>query len=164
LPLRDPDEHQLASADDWFERGCELEEAREHELALDAYRRAVMLQPFFPQAHFNLANVLLSLGRRDGAEERFRMALEQDHNLAVAWFNLASVQEAAGRVAEALASLKRAVRVAPAYADAHFNLASCYEQVGQLANAAHHWEQYLKLDATSEWAKMARERLNAIDD
>lgn len=164
LPLRDPDEQQLASADDWFERGCELEESRENDFALDAYRRAVMLHPVFPQAHFNMANVLLALGRRDAAEERFRVALEQDHNLAAAWFNLSNVQESAGRISEAIASLKRAIKVAPGYADAHFNLASCFEQVGQLANAAHHWEQYLKLDSSSEWARIARQRLSAIDD
>jgi Tfp pilus assembly protein PilF len=73
------------------------------------------------------------------------------------------VQESAGRLGEAIVSLKRAIKVAPAYADAHFNLASCYEQVGQLANAAHHWEQYLKLDSTSEWSSIARDRLRAID-
>jgi len=66
------------------------------------------------------------------------------------------------RVHEAIAALKRALQIAPLYADAHFNLASCYEQVGQLANAAHHWEQYLKLDSTSEWAKVAQQRLRAL--
>jgi tetratricopeptide (TPR) repeat protein len=164
LPLRDPDEQQLASADDWFERGCEMEEAGEYEPALEAYRRAVMLRAHNPEAHFNIANVLLALNRREAAEERFRVALEQDRTLAAAWYNLASVQEAAGRLNEAITSLKQAIHIAPGYADAQFNLASCYEQVGQLANAAHHWEQYLKLDSSSEWAMIARQRLRAIDD
>jgi len=153
---------QLVSADDWFERGCELEEARDYPAALAAYRRAVMLQHLFPQAHFNIANVLLALQRPDAAEERFRIALEQDRNLPAAWYNLADVLESSGRVHEAIAALKRALQIAPLYADAHFNLASCYEQVGQLANAAHHWEQYLKLDSTSEWAKVAQQRLRAL--
>jgi tetratricopeptide (TPR) repeat protein len=76
-----------------------------------------------------------------------------------AWFNLASLQESSGELDDAIRSLNRAILIDPQYADAHFNLTGCYERLGQLANAAHHWEQYLRLDNASPWAEQARRSL-----
>ncbi|MHC5002727.1 MAG: tetratricopeptide repeat protein [Planctomycetota bacterium] len=149
-------------AESWLDRGHAWEEQEEHERAAEAYRKALSIQPHFPEAQFNLGNTLRALGRLEAAEERYRTALEQDPELAEAWYNLADVQEEVGRVAEAAASLAEAVRISPTYADAHFNLAACCEQIGRFDDAARHWRAYLGLDPSSEWAAYARQRLAAL--
>jgi hypothetical protein len=151
-----------ASPDEWLDRGRALEEQELLEEARRAYEEALRLRCGFPEAHFNLGNVLRGLGRTQRAEECYRAALRDDPSMAAAWYNLADLQEESGRIDQAIASLRGALSASPGYADAHFNLAACCEQAGDLQAAAHHWEEYLKLDPTSKWADAARRRLRRI--
>ena len=143
----------------WFERALGLEEDERLDAAERAYREALARQPVFPEAHFNLANVLRGQGRLEAAEERYRIALAQDPALAAAWYNLADLLEETERIGDAISCLKRALQAEPAYADAHFNLAYCYEQAGRGDEAAAHWRAYLQIDPASEWARIARAHL-----
>jgi tetratricopeptide (TPR) repeat protein len=43
----------------WFEIGCKEAKANDYDHAIDAYRRAIHLKPDFPEAHYNLAQMLL---------------------------------------------------------------------------------------------------------
>ena len=144
---------------EWFEHGRLLEDQERLTEAADAYRAALALRAEFPEALFNLGNVLRGLGLQDEAEQQYRLALDQDSTMAVAWYNLADLQEEDGRVEEAQSSLLRAIEVSPGYADAHFNLAWCCERLGRSQDARTHWAAYLGLDSTSEWADVARQHL-----
>jgi tetratricopeptide (TPR) repeat protein len=99
------------------------------------------------------------LGRIDAAADAYREASKQDATLAPAWYNLADVQEEQGNLHDAVRSLQAALQASPSYADAHFNLALCYEKLKQRREAKRHWEAYLKLDGSSQWAKIARRHL-----
>jgi tetratricopeptide (TPR) repeat protein len=144
---------------DWFEYGQMCEEEERYSDAEDAYRRAIALTPQFPEAYFNLGNVIRSLGRLETAQELYYTAAVQDPAMAAAWYNLGDVQEEQGRVKEAVASLRAAVEACSTYADAHFNLALCYEKLGQRQDAASHWSAYLKLDPNSQWSEIARRHM-----
>jgi tetratricopeptide (TPR) repeat protein len=133
-------------ADGWFERGQIFETEERLEEAEDAYRNAISRSPQFPEAYFNLGNVLLELGQVDAAEEAYQTATAQDPGFAGAWYNLAHVQEERAKVAEAIASLQQALTASPGYADAHFNLALCLEKAGRQREADQHWSIYLKLE------------------
>jgi len=148
-----------STADEWFEHGRLLEDQECLTQAADAYRAALALRAEFPEAYFNLGNVLRGLGLQDAAEEQYRLALRQDSAMAVSWYNLADLQEDDGRLEEAQSSLLRAIEVCPGYADAHFNLAWCCERLGRPEDARTHWAAYLKLDPSSEWADVARQHL-----
>lgn len=149
------------SADEWLDRGERLEEAEQYEAAAEAYRRAVGLAGHLPAALFNLGNVLRAMNRSEAAEEAWRLCLAQDDQMACAWYNLADLQEEHGRTQEAITSLEAALRSAPGYADAHFNLAAYLQMAGRASEAAGHWSAYLAMDSSSEWARLARERLRA---
>jgi tetratricopeptide (TPR) repeat protein len=150
----------IAEADTSWEvaldRGLELEEEGRHADAAEAYRQAIALRPFAATAYYNLANALASAGRREAAEEMYRLALAIDPGLEIAWYNLAGVLDAGGRREEAAAALRRAVGASPAFGDARFNLAACLHDLGRPAEAAEHWREYLALDPSSEWSKIAR--------
>jgi len=151
--------HATPSGEEWFEHGQMCEEVENYSDAVEAYRRATSSQPRFPAAWFNLGNALRMLGQLDAAAEAYREASGQDAAMAAAWYNLADVQEEQGKLADAVKSLRAALEASPSYADARFNLAFCYERLQQRKEARFHWEAYLKLDASSEWAKIARRHL-----
>ena len=147
------------SETEWFEYGQTCEESEDYSEALDAYRRAISTEPRFAAAWFNLGNALRMLGQLDAAAEAYRETSRQDATMAPAWYNLADVQEEQGKIHDAVKSLQAALQATPSYADAHFNLALCYEKLEQRREAKRHWEAYLKLDGSSQWAKIARRHL-----
>ncbi|MHC4108948.1 MAG: tetratricopeptide repeat protein, partial [Planctomycetota bacterium] len=157
VPFAPPSETR--SADELFEHALACEGDERLAEAEKAYRAALALRPHFPEAQFNLANVLRAQERPDAAEERYRSALDQAPDMAEAWYNLADLLEEADRLVEAIDCLRSALAARPDYADAHFNLACCCEQAGRSGEAADHWRAYLSLDPESEWADMARTRL-----
>ncbi|MCI0421714.1 MAG: tetratricopeptide repeat protein [Acidobacteria bacterium] len=154
VPLR-----EATSEAEWFEYGQAFEEDENYGEAVEAYRRAISRAPHFPAAWFNLGNALRLLGQADMAAEAYREASTQDAGMAAAWYNLADVQEEQGKIWEAVSSLQSALQACASYADAHFNLALCYEKLEQRREAKRHWEAYLRLDASSQWAKIARSHL-----
>jgi tetratricopeptide (TPR) repeat protein len=159
IPLTPPPARDARSAEAWFEHAqmCEEEDLLDESIA--AYRRALALRPRFPEAHFNLGNVLRALDRLGAAEEHFLMALYQEPSLAVAWYNLADVQEAMGRQDDAIESLRESLRLLPDYADAHYNLAAFLEDADRHDEAREHWRAYLRLDRDSPWAEVAMHHL-----
>jgi tetratricopeptide (TPR) repeat protein len=152
----DPTDH---SAQHWFEYGQSCEEAEEYSEAARAYGRAISMQTRFPEAHFNLGNVVRATGSLDTALDLYRTAAEQDAELACAWYNIADILYEKDRHDEAIVNLHNALEACADYPDAHFNLAMCYERVGARKAACRHWQAYLALDRTSEWADLARSHL-----
>jgi tetratricopeptide (TPR) repeat protein len=153
---------EQATGDEWFEFGQSCEEDENYPEAADAYRKAVTLEPDFPEAHFNLGNVLRVMGQHQAAAQAYRQAIARDPQMATAWYNLADVQEELGEIQSAVRSLQKALEACSNYADAHFNLALCYEKLEQKREANRHWTAYIKLDPTSQWAKIARRHLAEV--
>lgn len=146
----------------WIDAGLEHEETGEFDKAEHAYRRASALAPNDAAPHFNLGNVLLAGGRLEAAAERFAQAAALDPSHARAWFNLAHVLDALKDRQSAMKYLRRAIAADPAYADAHYNLADLAERLGDRTAAASAWEEYLRLDPSSEWSTEAVRRLKAL--
>jgi len=157
--LSAPARAEMRTACDWFDEAQAREDEERFDEAMAAYRKTLALQPRFPEAHFNLGNVLRAVGRPEAAEEQLIMAVNQEPAMASAWYNLADVQEELGRLDDAIASLNAALLAHPAFADGHYNLALCYEDAGRTDDARRHWHAYLKLDPGSPWASRARAHL-----
>ncbi len=148
------------SAAEWFEFGRFCEDEENYPEAALAYHKATAAAGGFPEAWFNLGNVRRLQQQPEAAIEAYRNALAEDPRMACAWYNLADVQEELANLHEAVASLLKALEVLPSYADAHFNLALCYEKLEQKTAANRHWAAYLKLDSSSNWAKIASRHLS----
>lgn len=130
-------------ADDWYELGCELEVTAADE-AIDAYRRALDIDPEHPATHLNLGRLLHEAADFEAAERHYRAALSGDDE-ATARFNLAVVLEDQGRDDEARLTYLELLDDDDTYADAHYNLAGLYERLGRKDAAVRHLKAYKAL-------------------
>lgn len=134
------------SAQDWFERGCELE-AGDRELALDAYAKAIAKDSEFSAAYVNLGCLLHAMGKAEQAEQVYRAALVHCPDQALLHFNLGVALEDRRRPEEAALAYEAALRLDVDFADAHFNLARLKELRGQTQDALRHYSEYRRLQS-----------------
>src|SRR5882762_10295751 len=148
------------NADEWLATALEYEaEGKTRAEAIDAYDRALYVDPRKPEALINCGTLCYEDGNLKKAAEYFRRALEVDPRNALAHFNLGSVLEETGRPEAAREHLRQAVRLQPDYPDAHYNLAFVCEKLGAYVEAQRHWQAYVTLDPLSPWCGYARQRL-----
>ncbi len=150
----------LRESEEWFQRGLELEETGAPvEAAVEAYAKALELNPAAAGALVNLGTIYYRQGKFADAERFYRDAVAADAAYPLAQFNLGNLFDEQNRLGEAVERYQRALALNPNYADAHFNLALLCERTGEAMKAVQHWKQYLKLDSTSQWSEIARRQL-----
>lgn len=146
-----------------FQKGLYLEETGAPvEEAVQAYVRAIELNPQAAGALVNLGTIHYRLREFKEAERYYVLALEADPNYPLAHFNLGNLHDERGDLSSAQRCYEAALRINPRYGDAHFNLALLCERRGDTLRAVHHWKAYLKLDNTSDWAEIARRQLEKL--
>lgn len=116
----------------WFNLGNVLRDLQQPDGAIDAYRKALELDPAFVDALNNLGSVLHSKLRFAEAEAAYRrcIALEPDHMLAR--YNLASAVMDLGRFAEAEVVCREIVARAPDAAEGYTILGAAIGHQGRL--------------------------------
>ena len=150
-------------AEEWFQRGLTLEEtgaAVDH--ALNAYRKAIELNPNAAGALVNLGTIAFRARKLREAASYYERAIQADPRYPLAHFNLGNVFDEMGKTETARCHYENAVALNPDYADAHFNLALIAERGGDNLRALKHWKAYLKLDNASAWAVQARKQLDRL--
>lgn len=153
----------IETAADFFARGIALEEDPTSQMdAIQAYEKALELEPRYAAAHINLGTLYYNRQDYAKAEQHYRQAVEADQRYALAYFDLGNVLDETGRLDEAIRSYKGAIALAPTYADAHYNLALAYEKLKQPRKALPHWRAYVKLDTSGPWSVHARNQIRKI--
>ncbi|MDQ6707624.1 MAG: tetratricopeptide repeat protein [Acidobacteriota bacterium] len=156
-------EIRTREAEEYFQHGLHLEETGAPvEVAIEAYRRAIDLNPHAAGALVNLGTIYYRQRKFAEAEDHYRRAVQADPRYPLAHFNLGNLHDERGEFDAAREHYIAALRWNPHYADAHFNLALLCEQSGDPRKALSHWQAYLKLDASSSWAKIARRQLDRL--
>jgi tetratricopeptide (TPR) repeat protein len=130
--------------------------------ALDALERAATHSPLDAEAHANLGNALLEIGRLSNAVASYRRALHIDPENADAHSNLGNALRGLGQTAEAVASYRRALQIKPRFAVAHNNLANALRALGQLDEAVANYHQALDIDPS--YAEACNNLGNALLD
>jgi tetratricopeptide (TPR) repeat protein len=143
MALRGREKHEL-DADGWYEVACDLEAMTPDE-ALEAYRRAIELDPAHADAHVNLGRLLHESGQVESAAEHYRRALDARANDPTAAFNLGVALEDLGRDDDAIEAYERAIAADRNFGDAHYNLAALYDRLGKPAAAIRHLRIYRQL-------------------
>ncbi len=150
-------------AETWFQKGLVLEETGAPvDQALEAYTKAIQLNPNAAGALVNLGTIFFRARKLREAAAYYQRAIEADPRYPLAHFNLGNVFDELGQSEPAREQYEAAVRLNPEYADAHFNLALIAERNNDNLRAVKHWKTYLKLDASSSWAAQARKQLERL--
>ncbi|HME38056.1 MAG TPA: sulfotransferase, partial [Steroidobacteraceae bacterium] len=99
--------------------------------AAESFGRATALDPKFADAHNDLGQVLLRLGRTDAAIASCQRALAVRPHFAAALGNLANAERARGALTAAIAGYRRVIALEPGLAEAHRNLGSALLEAGE---------------------------------
>jgi tetratricopeptide (TPR) repeat protein len=127
-----------------FERALDLEDV-DPAAAVEAYQRAVELDPQQADAWVNLGRLAHEAGRAREAVRLYERALALCPDDPVIHYNLALALEDVRGAAAAAAHYEKALALDPDFADAHYNLAGLCEQLGREAAALRHYHAYKKL-------------------
>jgi tetratricopeptide (TPR) repeat protein len=163
FPDRKRGQNLLRESEAWFQKGLELEETgAPPEQAIEAYERVLQLNPSAAGAMVNLGTIHYRQRNFAEAEKFYLQAIVADPGYPLAEFNLGNLYDEQGRLKEAMDHYRRALALNPHYADAHFNVALVCERTGDALKAVYHWKAYLKLDASGQWAEIARRQLDRL--
>jgi tetratricopeptide (TPR) repeat protein len=133
-----------SSAEEWFERGCDLERGNT-DAAREAYERALETEAAHLGAHLNLGRLLHESGRLAEAERVYRQALRVCGDDPLLFYNLGVLLEDMGRKSAAMDAYEKALRADPRLADCHYNLALLCKSLGRPKQALKHMAQYRRL-------------------
>jgi tetratricopeptide (TPR) repeat protein len=163
FPERKHAENVLREAETWFQNGLDLEETGAPvEQAMEAYQKALELNPAAAGALVNLGTIYYRMRQFAEAEKYYVQAIVADPGYPLAEFNLGNLYDEQGLLKEAVSHYQKALDLNPSYADAHFNMALICERSGDPMQAVAHWKTYLKLDHSGQWAEIARRQLDRL--
>src|SRR5207237_7041865 len=114
-----------------YDYGVLLGTAGKWDLAADAYRRAIAINPLNAQAHNNLGQILERQKRFDEALDAYERAVDSQPALRVARFNVGRMLVALGRPNDAIAAFAKLTEPRDAEAPRYlFALATAYVRAG----------------------------------
>lgn len=87
--------------------------------AIDAYDRALKLNPNIPRAHNGRGFVLFFLGEYDQAIAAYERAIQLDPSQIAPYLNLSQVMAVQDKTREAVAACRKAIQIAPRNAEAY---------------------------------------------
>jgi eukaryotic-like serine/threonine-protein kinase len=148
----------LALDPDLAEAHCALAEAamlyeRDYPLAERAFRRAIELNPNYPQARvwYGLHYLHFVAGRTGEGEQQLATLLASDPLSAYAHVTFAQLCFSSGRAAEAVGSLRRGLELDPASFLGQWSLACCLTVAGRLEEATAEGERALVMSGRHVW-------------
>lgn len=155
----------------WFLLGCAYDRQEKMvQEAVEAYQKALELDPTLAAAYTNLGNIHYTRGDFALALHYYEKAASADPEQPEARYNLANLYEEQDNLDMAIAEYRRAIYANPDFIDAHFNLALALEKVGSRIQAKRHWLRYLELssqnefEAEDEWLRIARNHLAILEE
>jgi tetratricopeptide (TPR) repeat protein len=104
----------------------------DHEAAVRAYATALVHDPDYAAAHYNIGNAYAQSGRSEAALPAYRRAIALKPDFVDAEVALGSALDDLGRLEDAEASYRRALAMRPDYVEVHNNLGLTLEKLGRL--------------------------------
>ena len=113
--------------------------------AVNAFRKAILTQPIYPDAHNNLGVVLEAIGDIKAAEEHYAKAIQQHPDYISAVFNLGNIHHKQNNYLKAKKYYKQVLELDPKHIKALNNLGLLCQQEKQLVVATEYFERALIL-------------------
>jgi len=140
--------------------GAAYEQRKDYKSAIDAYRRAVVLDRDNLDAIRGLAENLLNDGQTDAALEQYKVIADANPEDAQTYLRMAEIYRRQGKYDQALESLKKADALVPDSAEVAYNMAAIYQGQGRYDDAIKLLQDLLKKTEKSDTAASQADRNN----
>jgi len=155
----------LDFAEAWNDEGSALLDSGRYKEALNAYEKAIQIEPNFTEAWYNKGIIFDKLGRHEEELIAYDRALKLNPTHAEAWLNKGVVLNQLGRHEEALKAHDRALALRPDDADAWFSCACTHALMDKKQEALSDLKRAIELNvAYKEKAKKDEDLKNLWDD
>jgi tetratricopeptide (TPR) repeat protein len=133
--------------------GLTLAAQEEWEAAIEAYQKAISLEPWYDTAFYNLGLAELNLEEFQRAGDAFEQALAIRPDFQDAWFNLGVVEGQLGNFGPSIEAYRQALQLDPKDIKARLNLAVQLRRQGDEARAMEQYRLVLELnpDYATAW-------------
>ena len=126
------------SAEGWFQKGLTLGRGGDNEGAIDAYEKAVDLDPDHFRSWFNLGSRYGKLQQNAKALPCYQKAVELKPDDVMAHYSLALICNLLNMIEDSIKYYQEAIQLNPNFARAHSNLATVHYSVKNGREAIHH--------------------------
>jgi tetratricopeptide (TPR) repeat protein len=123
------------TAEEYIEKGNNNYHKSEFEKAIEAYKKAIEINPDSDMAYSNMGSAYAGLKKFEEAIEACKKAIEIDpdsdgahHNIGLAYYNL-------GKFERAIEAYKKAIEIKPDSYMAYCNMGLAYDKLGELKEA-----------------------------
>ena len=125
--------------------GHALASEHRYKEAVEQFRQAIKINPYYSKAHNNLGYSLSELKRFDEAMEHYQHAINIETGYAEAYNNLANALGQKRNLKESVAYYNEAIRFKSDYAEAYFNLGVLLNRLGKNEEAILQFHKALKI-------------------
>ncbi len=140
--------------------GAAYEQRKDYKAAIEAFRRAVVLDRDNLDAIRGLAENLLNDGQLDAALEQYKVIADSNPEDAQTYVRIAEIYRRQGKYDLALENLKRADTLVPDTMDVPYNMAAVYQAQGRYDDAIKLLQDLVKRTEKSDVASSQADRNN----
>jgi tetratricopeptide (TPR) repeat protein len=124
--------------------GATYEQRKDYKSAIDAYKKAIMLDRDNLDAIRGLAENLLNDGQTDAALEQYKVIADANPEDAQTYLRIAEIYRRQGKYDQALENLKKAETMVPDSMEVPYNIAAVYQAQGRFDDAVKLLQDLLK--------------------
>ena len=140
------DDERLFQANEWFAKGYQHGLNNEHDKAIEAYTRAIAINPNYAKAYNNRGATYGHKGQYDRAIEDYNKAIDIDPNNAYAYTGRGATYGHKGQYDRAIEDYNKAIALNPNLADAYSNRGAAYDNKGQHDRAIEDYNKAIALN------------------
>ncbi|MDE6202675.1 MAG: tetratricopeptide repeat protein [Lachnospiraceae bacterium] len=142
--LKDTEKEQSPEA--FYQKGNVYRRLEKYEEAINAYTKAIELNPEYSAAYNSCGLTYNKLGRYAEAINDFTKAILINPKYATAYNNRGFAHKAIGEYAEAIADYEKAIELNPKYSIAYNNLGAAYNNLEEYVKAITYLDKSLELN------------------
>ncbi len=120
---------------DIYHSGKILQKSEQAKKAIELYKQALITEPYFVEALYNLGNCFVLLNKPEPGMRSFRLALEINPSHPYILINLANIYQEENNLSLAEVYTRKAIEAHPLLASAHANMGGILQKLGRLKDA-----------------------------
>ena len=113
--------------------------------AIQAYKKVLLINPYYADAYNNMGNAFTMLGEFDKAIETYKKALLINPNYAEALNNIGTVLKKQGKLNNSLKYFNKAIMIKSNYVEAYYNMGNVLSDLGEFDKAIEAFKKGLLL-------------------